>query len=149
MQKGEGFTVKIHNNEIVERINRRVNKKMAIDKNNIVNRDIERYCYLIDNTIYSLNISLDEAIFLYCMLNSLLFDKPRYARFMETGIEELPSGYAIMHGLDGDSLVAKVSSWSLLQRIALIDAIEQINANKPYCTDLKACMIKIGLVKQA
>lgn len=112
----------------------------------VAQRDLDRYYHLLTLALASIELSQNEAMLLVDMSNGTLYDMVG-APALHYEIEDAVSDLAEKWGIDGAALAAKAASWSLIQKVAVIDALERFWADSYHVSDTRARLVRVGLVK--
>jgi hypothetical protein len=109
-------------------------------------RDLERYYELLRVALAGVTLSHDEAMFLIDCQNGAINDVFSAQMFASQVADCVKDGMAEKWGIKALELINRIAGWSLLQRMAVIDAIERAWANDAeLSSDL---LVAIGLVKR-
>lgn len=113
----------------------------------LAQRDLERYYHLLALALASVSLTSGQAGMIVDVLNGTLIGTSTAQLLADEMSDSLADGYATKWEVDGPALVATVRSWSLLQRMAVCDAVERFwSANHVTSTDDR--LVAIGLVKR-
>lgn len=112
-------------------------------------RDLGRYYELLRLALASVSLTEGEAGALVDIANGTAFEPLTVAAQtfhyeIEDGLKD--ADYAGKWEIDGPALVAKIRGWSLLQRAAVIDAIERFWGDSYHVENTRARLIRVGLV---
>lgn len=114
----------------------------------VAQRDLEVYYNLLMLGLASVDLSEGEALFLVDILNGTVLELMT-ARMLPYEIEDAEPEYLAKWEIDRAVLLAKVGGWTLLQRMAVIDAVERAWGNTYHVDDMRARVARVGLVKQS
>ena len=109
-------------------------------------RDLGRYYYALALALASVDLSSGEALLLVDIMNGSHMDVST-AQILPYEIEDAEPEYDSKWGVDRSVLLAKVRGWSLLQRLAVCDAIERAWSNVYHVDNMAARVVRVGLVK--
>jgi hypothetical protein len=114
----------------------------------IVQRDLSRYYEALALALGSVTLSSNEAGALVDLLNGTLISLPTaqlLAAELEDGLED---GLAQKWEFDGPDLLARVAGWSLIQRLAVCDAVERFWAAGYTIEHTADRLVAVGLVRR-
>lgn len=112
-------------------------------------RDLHRYYEALALALSSVSLTSDEAMLLIDATNGSMFEPMIVAAqtFHYDIQDALGEGLGAKWGVDGVALVNKIVGWSLIQRIAVMDAIERYWGNAHHIEDSRKRLVQVGLVK--
>lgn len=115
--------------------------------NQVVARDIERYYQALDLARAQVDLTQGEASLIVDALNGTFIDM-NAMQFLAMEIEDsLADGLAEKWGVDGLALVQKLKTYSLLQKMAIVDSIERFWKGEYHTSDMTEKLTRAGLLK--
>jgi len=109
-------------------------------------RDLGRYYSALALALASVELTSSEALLLVDILNGSHIDVTT-AQMLHYEVEDAELGYFDKWEVDPAALIAKVRGWSLLQRLAVVDAVERAWGNSYRVENMAARVVRVGLVK--
>jgi hypothetical protein len=123
--------------ELAEQLSRRG------DINSVARRDLTRYYDLLTSALPTL--SVEEALLLCDALNGVLLREPGT---LWGNIATLEDGGFEKWGVDRAAFLSRLARFSLLEELAVIDAVERAWNAPENSVDLRKRVILVGLVKK-
>ena len=117
--------------------------------NTIAWRDLDRYYVALYHALVSVDLSAGEAMLIIDSHNGTHIDI-NAAQMLHYQVEDAlsDSPLAAKWEIDGPALVAKLRGYNLLQRLAIVDAVERWWGDTYHVNDGEARLVRVGLVKQ-
>lgn len=113
----------------------------------IVARDVQRYYDLLALALAQVTLAAGAASLIVDALNGSVRDE-HLAQMLDYAIaDSLEDGLAEKWQIDGPALVATIRAWSLLQRMAVVDAVERFWSNDYHVDEIGARLVRVGLVR--
>lgn len=113
----------------------------------VAQRDLGRYYDALTLALAQVDLTLGQAMLLIDALNGTLIELTT-AQMLHYEIQDsLDDGLAEKWSVDGRALVEKVRGWSLLQRLAVVDAVERWWGDAYHISDPEARLVRVGLIK--
>lgn len=109
-------------------------------------RDLGRYYDALALALASVDLTSGEALLLVDTLNGSHIDLS-LAQMLHYEVEDCEQEYFTKWGVDRAALIATVRGWSLLQRLAVADAVERAWGNTYHVDNMGARVVRVGLVK--
>jgi hypothetical protein len=112
-------------------------------------RDLTRYYELLSYALLTVDMSEGEAGLIVDAMNGTIMEPISVAaQMLHYSIDDsLEDGLAEKWEVDGPALVGKLQRMSLLQRAAVCDAVERFWANAYHVDNIRARLVRVGLVK--
>lgn len=132
---------------IDERMETMPGASLMTRRNAVVQRDLDRYYTVLTLALAQVHLTPNEALLICDALNGTFIDVYT-AQLLHAEIEDsLPDGLAEKWDVDGAALVAKLRDLSLLQQMAVCDAVERWWRNTYDVDDGRARLVRVGLVR--
>lgn len=113
----------------------------------VAQRDLTRYYDALALALSQVQLTINEAMLIIDALNGSFIDL-NLAQLLHYEIEDsFGDGLAEKWQIDGPALLGKVRDWSLLQRIAVVDAVERWWGDAYHIDDGAARLLRVGLTK--
>lgn len=112
----------------------------------IAQRDLDRYYTALALALNTVSLSENEAMFLIDISNGTLYDMVA-AQALQWEIEDAIPDYAAKWEVDGPALLAKANGWNLLQKTAIMDALERFWNDAYHIENTQAKAARVGLIK--
>jgi hypothetical protein len=113
----------------------------------VARRDLDRYYQLLTLALHQVELTPGEASLIVDALNGTFIDLTAAQMLHAEIADSLGDGLAEKWEVDGPALVAKARGWTLLQRMAVCDAVERFWNNAYHVEDLQDRLIRVGLVR--
>lgn len=113
----------------------------------VAQRDLDRYYDLIALALHHVELTPGEASLIVDAMNGTFIDLTAAQMLHAEIADSLGDGLAEKWGVDGPALVAKARGWTLLQRMAVCDAVERFWNNSYHVEDYQDRLIRVGLVR--
>ena len=119
-------------------------------RSGVMERDLKRLYTLYQYELKKIDLTAEEICLIIDMLNGHLTDPPETARLLWAQVEDeiRYENLAEKWKVDGDKLVEKLKSMSLLACLAIIDAAERFWAGPDRNRDFKEAVSEIFGVRQ-
>jgi len=118
----------------------------AMKVNEVAQRDLDRYYTLLAAALRDVDLKEGEALLICDALNGTHID-PTLARLLHAEIEDaLEDGLAEKWMVDGETLVMLLRNMTLLQRMAICDAVERWWRLEEIA-DNRERLVRVGLVR--
>lgn len=115
----------------------------------VTQRDLGRYYEMLQIGLAAVHLSPGEAGLIVDALNGTWVDL-NTAQLLHVEVEDsLQHDLAAKWDVDGAALVEKLRGYTLVQRMAIADAVERFWCNTYHIEDTAARLVRVGLVKQA
>lgn len=113
----------------------------------VAQRDLGRYYDALALALGQVDLTTGEAMLIIDALNGTLIEVTTAQMLHYEIADSMGDGLAQKWGIDGKGLVEKVRSWSLLQRLAVVDAVERWWGDAYHVNDGDARLLRVGLIK--
>lgn len=115
----------------------------------VAQRDLGRYYEALAMALAQVRLTTGQAMLLIDATNGTLIEITTAQMLHYEIADALADGLAEKWQVDGPALVEVVRSWSLLQRLAVLDAIERWWGNGYHIDDGEARLLRVGLIKSS
>lgn len=112
----------------------------------VAQRDLDRYYTMLALALNTVALSENEAMFLIDISNGTIYDMVA-AQALQWEIQDTLPEYAAKWEIDGPAFLAKANSWSLLQKTAIMDALERFWNDSYHIENTHAKAARVGLIK--
>lgn len=112
----------------------------------IAQRDLGRYYEMLAGALASVGLSEEEALFLVDILNGTYIELMT-AQMLPYEAEDAEPSYFEKWGIDRAVLLKKLHALTLAQRLAVCDAVERAWGNQYHQDDMRARVVRVGLVR--
>jgi hypothetical protein len=120
----------------------------SLSQAQVVQRDLARYYDSLALALASVELSAGEAGLLVDVLNGTIIDLT-VAQMLAAEVEDaLADGAAERWQLDGPAFVARLAALTLLQRLAICDAVERFWSARYRIGSTADQLVAVGLVKR-
>ena len=113
----------------------------------VAQRDLGRYYDALALALAQVQLTREQALLLIDALNGTFIDLTTAQMLHYEIADALGDGLAEKWRTNGPALVETVRAWSLLQRLAVLDAIERWWGNGYHVDDRDARLLRVGLIK--
>lgn len=113
----------------------------------VAQRDLGRYYDALALALAQVHLTREQAMLLVDALNGTFIDLNAAQMLHYEIADALGDGLAEKWRTNGPALVETVRGWSLLQRLAVLDAIERWWGNEYHVDDRDARLLRVGLIK--
>jgi hypothetical protein len=114
----------------------------------VVRRDLGRYYDALALGLANVALSPGEAGLIVDALNGTRIELTTAQMLGEEIEDALADGLAAKWDVDGPRLVATILGWSLIQRLAVVDAVERFWAAGWHASETVERLTAVGLVKR-
>jgi hypothetical protein len=131
-----------------DQIEERISEIGGSTSGGVTQRDLGRYYDMLGLGLAAVHLTPGEAGLIVDALNGTLIDI-NTAQALRLEVEDaLRAGLAEKWQIDGSGLVEKIRGYTLVQRMAIADAVERFWNNSYSIDDTAARLVRVGLVRQ-
>lgn len=115
----------------------------------VAKRDLERYYEALRRALADVDLNYEEAYALCDVLNGVILDATTIPLMWAQVADAIRhNNLARKWGIDGESLILRLRSYSYIQLLAIVDAVERWWRLSADTNEQDAALVSVGLVKE-